>query len=207
MPNKVDFVRVKGFRSLADVEIADLPMSAVFIGPNSVGKSNVIRFFEMTSWMVGPRRLAEFVRRHGGADDQLFGGSKQTPLMEGEIGMRTDSGRGDYRFALAYAAGDELMFTQEAVRFSREEWGAEAPWQEINARGHAEAMITEVTEDNALGVNFTTAKVLRARLRRCSVYQFHDTSHDSRMKKSWDIEDKNYLRADGANLARALAPT
>lgn len=204
MPNKVDFVGIKGFRSLADVEIDGLPMSTVLIGPNSAGKSNFIRFFEMTSWMLGPRRLAEFVRRHGGADDQLFGGSRQTPLMEGELGMRTDSGRGDYRFALAHVAEDELMFTKEAVRFSRGEREATADWQEIKKSGHTEAMITEVTEDNPLGVNPMTARVLRARLRGCSAYQFHDTSHDSRMKKSWDLEDHHYLRADGANLAAVL---
>lgn len=204
MPNKVDFVGIKGFRSLADVKIDGLPMSTVLIGPNSAGKSNFIRFFEMTSWMLGPRRLAEFVRRHGGADDQLFGGSRQTPLMEGELGMRTDSGRGDYRFALAHAAEDELMFTKEAVRFNQAEREEMADWQEIKKSGHTEAMITEVTEDNPLGVNPVTARVLRARLRRCSAYQFHDTSHDSRMKKSWDLEDRHYLRADGANLASVL---
>ena len=204
MPNKVDFIRIKGFRSLVDVEIDRLPMSTVLIGPNSAGKSNFIRFFEMTSWMLGPRRLGEFVRRHGGADDQLFGGSRQTPLMEGEFGMRTQQGRGDYRFVLAHAANDEFMFTKEAVRFSREEHETTAGWQEIKKSGHTEAMITEVTEDNPLGVNPMTANVLRDRLQRCSTYQFHDTSHDSRIKKSWDLEDNQYLRSDGANLASVL---
>ena len=36
------------------------------IGPNGSGKSNFIRFFEMMSWMVRARRLAEFVEKHGG---------------------------------------------------------------------------------------------------------------------------------------------
>ena len=75
MPNRIESVSIKGFRSFADVEIEDLPTATVLIGANGSGKSNFVRFFDMTSWMIGAHRLAEFVQRQGGADDQLFGGS------------------------------------------------------------------------------------------------------------------------------------
>lgn len=60
MPNLIESVHIKGFRSLADVEITGLPQVAVLIGANGSGKSNFIRFFEMLSWMLGTRRLGEF---------------------------------------------------------------------------------------------------------------------------------------------------
>ena len=72
-PAMIESVSIQGFRSLADVEISAMPSTAVLIGANGSGKSNFIRFFEMLSWMLRSRRLAEFVERHGGADDQLFG--------------------------------------------------------------------------------------------------------------------------------------
>lgn len=49
MPNLIESVHIKGFRSLADVEITGLPQAAVLIGANGSGKSDFIRFFEMLS--------------------------------------------------------------------------------------------------------------------------------------------------------------
>ncbi len=124
--NRIDSVRIKGFRSLADVYIENLPELTVLIGANGSGKSNIIRFFEMMSWMLRSRRLGEFVQRHGGADDQLFGGSKLTPRLEAEITLRTDRGTNDYRFALSHAHPDRFIFVEEAFRFSDRDFPTEA---------------------------------------------------------------------------------
>ena len=59
--------------------------TVVLIGANGSGESNLIRFFEMLSWMLRARRLAEFIERQGGADDQLFGGRKATPIIQAEL--------------------------------------------------------------------------------------------------------------------------
>ena len=204
MTNRIESIRIEGFRSLADVEINDMPAATVLIGANGSGKSNFIRFFDMMSWMIGGRRLAEFIQRQGGADDQLFGGSRISPRMEAELAMRTELGRNDYRFALAYAHPDRFMFTEEAFRFSREGWGTEASWQYLGS-GHNEAEVVEVAQSGESAVaNPTTARVLVHLLRRCAAYQFHDTSDDSRLKKKCDAEDNGYLRSHGGNLAAIL---
>ena len=77
LARKIDSVRIRGFRSLADVELSDLTNATVLIGANGSGKSNFIRFFEMLSWMLR-RQFGEFVERCGGADDQLYGGNTTT---------------------------------------------------------------------------------------------------------------------------------
>lgn len=48
MPNAIESISVKGFRSLADMEIKGMPRGAsVLIGANGSGKSNLLRFIEM----------------------------------------------------------------------------------------------------------------------------------------------------------------
>ena len=200
---KIESVRIRGFRSLADVELSNLRNANVLIGANGSGKSNVIRFFEMTSWMLRSRRLAEFVALQGGADDQLHRGNRVTPRMEAELALRTEAGRNDYRFALAHAHPDRLVFTEEAFRFSAA--GSVAPWQYAPSGG-SEAAIVDVAQAQTPppGVNPTTARVVVRLLRNCSVHQFHDTSDTSHFKKRWDADDNNYLRTHGGNLAAVL---
>ncbi len=188
-------MRIRGFRSLREVEVVLRPGASVLIGANGSGKSNIVRFFEMVSWMIAAGRLEEFVQRQGGADDQLFGGSKVSPLMEAELAIQTAVGRNDYCFALAYAHPDRLIFTGEKFRFSRNDLGTEARWHHLGS-GHSEARISEE--------NSKTARVVSHLLRRCAVYQFHDTSDDSRLKKRWEVEDNAYLRSHGGNLAAIL---
>ena len=202
--NRIDSIRIKGFRSLADIEIGRMAKSAVLIGANGSGKSNFIRFFEMMSWMLRSRQLGEFVQRQGGAEDQLFGGSKLSPRMDATVTMRTVQGWNDYRFALAHAHPDRFIFTDEAFRFRREGFHTEPHWQALGS-GHTEAKIVEAAQSSEpIDFNPITARVLVNLLRSCSVYQFHDTSDGSNFKQRWDAEDNSYLRSHGGNLAAIL---
>ncbi len=211
--NKTTFieqVRIKGFRSLADVELLGIPKAAVLIGANGSGKSNFIRFFEMLSWMLGPRRLGEFVAMQGGADDQLFDGSKRSPQLSVTVTMqttfiidpktiRTSLCRYDYRISLAHAQLDRLIFTEEAFRGPTNE-----DWQHLGI-GHTEAKIVEEIPPHAPLANYrVTTQTIVDLLRSCSVYQFHDTSDGSNFKKRWDVEDNNQLLSHGGNLAAVL---
>ena len=210
---RIEYVRIQGFRSLADVELAGIPKAAVLIGANGSGKSNFVRFFEMLSWMLGSRRLAEFVASRGGADDQLHGGNRRTPRIEAEVRLRTDEGRNDYRFMLSRAQPDHFIFAEEAFRFvSHNDLSPATNWYYLGS-GHLEAKIVEATQPPSpsahysldwLEANPLTAERIINRLRRCSVYQFHDTSDESNFKKKWDAEDNNYLLSHGGNLAAVL---
>ena len=202
--NRIEAVRIQGFRSLANVALTEVADTTVLIGANGSGKSNFIRFFEMMSWMLRVRRLGELVARRGGASDQLFGGSRRTPRMEAELSLRTDAGRNDYRFALSHGHPDRFGFTEEAFRFSRLGFPLQAQWQYLGS-GHDEARIVEaaqagVGEEN----NRRTASVVVHLLRNCAAFQFHDTSHSSNMKRDWDVGDNKTLRTDGGNLAPIL---
>ncbi len=201
---RIESLSIRGFRSLADVDLSNLCNANVLIGANGSGKSNFIRFFEMLSWMLRSRRLAEFIGLQGGADDQLYRGNRVTPRIEAELALRTEAGRNDYRFALAHAHPDRFVFTDEAFRFSSADFTTDAHWQHAPS-GQAEAAIVDVAQGPpSPGVNASTARVIVHLLRSCAVYQFHDTSDASNFKKQWDVEDNNYLRTHGGNLAAVL---
>ena len=202
-PIMIESVRIQGFRSLADVELSGIPKAAVLIGANGSGKSNFIRFFEMLSWMLGPRRLAEFVEMQGGADDQLYGGSRRTSRIEAEVRLKTESSYNDYRFILSHAHPDRFFFSEESFR-SISDPSTEMSWRYLGS-GHQEAEIVCPTKTIEFSVvDLITARVIANLLRRCVVYQFHDTSDTSDFKKRWDAEDNNYLRSHGGNLAAVL---
>ena len=203
MPNTttLDAIRIKGFRSLADIEIDHLPAATVLIGANGSGKSNLIRFFEMLSWMLRARKLEEFTTYHGGADDQLFRGNSVTPRMEATLTLSTSAGQNEYRFALAHAHPDRLMFVDEAFRFTSASIPTERDWFVLGS-GHTEARLPETGQSDGSGS--MTARVITAMLRSCAVYQFHDTSTKSNFKKRWDSQDNAQLRSHGGNLAAVL---
>ena len=201
-PTGIEYVRIQGFRSLANVELSGIPKAAVLIGANGSGKSNFIRFFEMLSWMLGPRRLAEFVEMQGGADDQLYGGSRRTSRIEAEVRLRTETGHYgyDYHFMLSHAHPDRFFFSEESFRSI-----SDLSWKYLGS-GHQETEIIWPTNPNSefSADDFITAEVIVGLLRSCVVYQFPDTSDTSYFKKKWDAEDNNSLLRHGGNLAAVL---
>ena len=201
----IERLHVRGFRSLADVELCPVAGANVLIGANGSGKSNFVHFFNMLSWMLKSRRLAEFVSREGGADDQLHGGNDITPRLDAEITIRTDTGRNDYRFSLMYAHPDQLLFSDEAFRYSRDDFDTEAEWNHLGA-GHREALIVRAGQGNHAGLAASrwTARTVTHLLRNCAAYQFHNTGSTSNFKKTWDAGDHAYMRTDGGNLAAIL---
>ena len=54
--NRIESLHVKGFRSLADVQLDDIPNPMVLLGANGAGKSNVLRFFQLLR-ALADRRL------------------------------------------------------------------------------------------------------------------------------------------------------
>jgi predicted ATPase len=201
LQGQIERITVHGFRSLANIDNLSLPQLTVLIGANGAGKSNFIRFFELLGWMLRGQNLQEFITRHGGGDDQLFMGARKTPRLDAEIRVETESGYNDYRFALAHVtAGDKLIFVDEAYRYSRHGLGAEARWTVLDS-GNKESGIVEAAQK--AGANRTASCVVNL-LKRCTAYQFHDTSAKANIKLSWDITDNVWLRSDGGNLAPVL---
>ena len=199
----IESIRIRGFRSLADVQISNMSNATVLIGANGSGKSNFVRFFEMLRWMIYSR-LREFVAIQGGADDQLFGGNARTPRMEADIKIRTDYGLIEFNFALSYAQPDRFIFTDEQFRVTVGDIPMD-PQSVFLGSAHTEAnIVTAAYSDPTTDVTQVTASAVAGMLRAIAIYQFHDTSNSSAFKKMCDLSDNLVLRTDGGNLAAIL---
>ena len=194
--NQITSVSVEGFRSLRSVKDLKLPPLSVLIGSNGAGKSNLIRFFEMISWMLRAQRLQEFIVTHGGGNDQFFMGARQTPRISATICIRTSKGLNEYRFDLLHIpAGDKVIVSGEAYRFSASNKPEPAKWFNVAEYGPEAGLPLKTS---------TTAKTITHLLRQCATFQFHDTSKFSSLWRWWDVTDNARMRSDGGNLASIL---
>ena len=201
-------LKVKGFRSLKEFELEDINELTVLFGNNGTGKSNVVRFFEMMSWMLKGGHLTQFVAREGGADDQLFGGRSSTHGLEGHLGMETALYRGttglnEYRFVLTYAHPDQFMFSEEAFRFSDMSMDTISDWMELPGGGREARILSVAHTDDFPGMK-KTATVVLALLKGCSSFQFNSLSLADKLHSQWSVDDDRRMRGDAGNLAAIL---
>lgn len=199
--SQVERVRIRGFRSFRDINVG-LSNLTVMIGANGSGKSNFIKFFEMLSWMLKGRNLKGFVDKNGGADDQLFLGSKITPHLEAEIHIRTDQGRNDYAFSFARGHPDRFHFMDEKFRFCKSGYETKAKWHELDGGG-TESGLAAATQEGTESKK-RTARTILYLLRDNATFQFHDTSDGSVFKQRWDASDTAFLLGNGSNTAAIL---
>ena len=199
VPGRLDSLHIKGFRSLADVHLDDIPNPMVLLGANGSGKSNVLRFFQMMTSMLQEQRLAHFVQYHGGADDQLFHGSATTTRIDASVALRTETERNEYRFSLGYAQPDRLLVSDEALGLGN---AGSMVWHRFGS-GQDEARLP-YSAGRGTGVCQSAARRLRGLFEHCVVHQFHDTSDTSRFKVRWDAEESFRLLPHGGNLPSVL---
>ncbi len=189
-------LELSGFKSLHSTTL-DFTSLNVLIGPNGAGKSNLISFFKLLNWMTpAPGNLQFFVGKVGGANALLHDGASTTPEINAALTFETSDGRNEYAMRLNYAAPDTLIFADERYRFTPP--GKQHDWTLLGA-GHREMRLIEQAEQGK-----RSARYILNLLKRCVVYQFHNTSESARIRQRWDINDNRFLRDDGANLAPLL---
>jgi predicted ATPase len=200
---KLTKLELHGFKSIRHLAGLDLTTMNVLIGANGAGKSNFISFFRMLSWLTAqPGNLQLFIQRYGGANAHLHKGAGVTPQIQAELTFETDVGINDYSLRLFHAAPDTLVFADEKYRFSRHTRSDRADWRSVGS-GHKESGLLDLVTRPQQGSE--TAKVILSLMKKCMVYQFHNTSETARMRQRWDKEDNRFLKEDGANLASFLS--
>jgi len=189
----LDTITIKGFRSIASIENLKLEAINVLIGPNGSGKSNFIEAFSFLH-AIREGQLQDYVIKAGGADKVLYFGSRVTAAVEIQISFQ--GGVNQYQITLEPTGTDQLHPSSETASF----WNKARyprPYNEDLAPCGLEAGISDPNSKQTPGF-------VRAYLDRWRLYHFHDTSPNSQMKKTADINDNRYLRPDASNLAAFL---
>jgi predicted ATPase len=191
---ELDYITIKGFKSIASIEKLPLRSINVLIGPNGSGKSNFIGVFAFLH-AIREGRLQDYVAKAGGADKLLFFGSKETKEVYLRISFKDEVNQ--YAIQLAPTSADALYVRQETVYYWDKFRYPEAPYGERLSSRNGEAGISN---PKSKGI----ADWVRTRLDKWRLYHFHDTSSTSPMKKVADVADNRFLRSDASNLASFL---
>ena len=193
---ELDHITIKVFKSIAALDKLVLRPINVIIGPNGSGKSNFISFFSFLR-EVREGRLQEYVRRAGGAEQLLHFGSSIT--REIHVALSFEQGVNQYDLSLRPTDDDSLYPASETVSFWDKKRYPDRPFDvDLDSRENGrEAGISNPASRR-------TANWVRQRLSRWRLYHMHDTSTNSPMRKTAQINDNAYLRPDGSNLPAFL---
>lgn len=168
----------------------------MLIGANGSGKSNLISFFQMLNYaMTGG--LRSYVSTRGGASSLLFFGPKQTKRINAKVVFGTNDGENTYELELTHAAGDTLVFTDEAVSWQKT--GHPKPIRPQLGVGHQESKLNDPQQRQN-----PTVKFVRGLLSTTRVYQFHDTTAEAKIRNKGRLGDDKWLFSDGGNVAAML---
>ena len=200
MPQSLDKLTIKGFKSIQSLENFELRKLNVLIGGNGAGKSNFIDFFRLLRAMMelplpglANASLQSYIAEGGGSDAFLFNGPKVTPQIE----IETKFGVNGYRFKLTSTSDEKFIINDEEIYYRI------TGWQNINHGNARPELLEEKRYQGALGGPSISSYIYKA-IFSWKIYHFHDTSKNAPMRRSETIDDIDYLRFDAANLAPFL---
>lgn len=195
MPQSIDKITVRGFKSIRSLDDFELRALNVLIGPNGAGKTNFVTFFSFLRQLVDQNLQAE-VRDHGDADSLLHLGPKVTQFIKASLRF----GQNSYEFTLRRSREGTLYFTDERAGYH----GQTDKWIPLG-RGHAESKLKDKNDLPNLwgGTPGITGYTLDSIL-SWTTYHFHDTGPEARVRARWTVRDYEALRTDASNLAAFL---
>ncbi|MBE0469033.1 MAG: AAA family ATPase [Methyloprofundus sp.] len=185
-------VTIKGFKSIRLLENFELNDLNVLIGGNGAGKSNFIEFFRLMSAMMKPDGLKQFIA--GNADTYLFGGAKETQLIDIEMSF----GKNGYDFELAPTEQGFFLINNEKRHYF--------PYHSTKNLGSGNFNPQLLDDKNGTGLHAQRGASSYTYDAICSwkIYHFHDTTEQAGMRRLHDMGHNEVLLTDAANIAPFL---
>lgn len=190
--NALDYITIKGFKSIASIEKLELRPVNVLIGPNGSGKSNFLGTFRFLQ-AIAEGRLGEHVTVAGGAERVLHFGSKTTKRIELDLSFQESD---TYELTLLPTDDDGFVPSEEVIY----------PWsQDSNpALGIGLSPRVHGREAGISDPESGPQSCIRDQLRQWRTYHLADTSSSSPIRKTAKVDDNRYLKPGGSNLAAFL---
>jgi predicted ATPase len=192
--NALDYITIKGFKSIASVEKLELRPINIVIGPNGSGKSNFIGVFAFLQ-AIREGKLRDSVTVAGGAEKVLHFGSKTTREIYFDLSFASEASR--YELTLSPTQDDGLYPSDERAH-SASHTSFLRPLNEGREAGISRPQPSPWDDVVA------NLRMAWERLGSWRVYHVHDTSSSSPMRKTAKVDDNEFLRPDGSNLPAFL---
>jgi predicted ATPase len=123
--NALDYITIKGFKSIESIGRLALKPINILIGANGSGKSNFLDAFRLLQ-SIGEGRLRHYVGIAGGAEKILHFGSRTTAQLEIELGF--SQGNIQYEVGLSPTAEDGLFLDPIETTLSSADRSGPTPW-------------------------------------------------------------------------------
>lgn len=186
----INLIKIRNFKSIRKMDLELLPIN-VLIGANGAGKSNFINFFKLV-YNIYHQNLQNYVADEVDADNILYLGLKQSENLLGRIEFDNTNA---YSFTLKPNLQGNLYFSNEETGFNRDYYNL--GWdKDFLGNGYFESKLKDA--------NGQKYKYVRRYMSSFKIFHFHDTSKSAKIKQKCSIDDNNYLREDGGNLAAYL---
>jgi predicted ATPase len=194
-PLALDYITIRGFKSIASIDKLPLKSVNVVIGSNGSGKSNFIGLFAFLH-AIREGRLRDYVIQAGGAERVLHFGSKTTRQIDVHLSFGSEVNQ--YDLVLSPTQDDGLYPSSETTFF----------WDKSRFKSPYDESLAPREQGREAGISDPQLKKtpswVRARLGGWRLYHMHDTSTSSPMRKTAKVDDNKFLRPDGSNLAAFL---
>jgi predicted ATPase len=194
MGRALEYLSIKGFKSIREIIDFELKKLNVMVGANGAGKSNFVSFFRMLRAMSN-EGLSNFVIENGGADGFFFGGPKETRLITAHLKF----GQNEYKFTLAPTAALKLMVKEEQTLYT-----GGGGWK-IHGGGDVESLLKKWKgQQSRQGPYLGTEAHIYEAIASWLVYHFHDTSTTAPVRRDQSVRDWRELNPDASNIAAFL---
>ncbi len=193
----LDYVTIKGFKSIASIEELKLRPINLVIGANGSGKSNFLGVFAFLQ-AISEGRLQNYVITAGGAEKVMHFGSKTTKEIELRLVFHEDE---RYKLTLS-PTGDDRLFPSEEIGL--------CPSEEVIYLGNKDRNptvgvgLSARQQGREAGISEPGLEYVSRYIRRWRIHHLNDTSSSSPMRKTAKVDDNRFLRPDGANLPAFL---
>lgn len=191
----IENVIIQNYKSIRDLSLPLRELN-VFIGANGSGKSNFISFFELTKALY-ERHLGAYTLKRGGIDNLLYHSRRHSPHIYGLLDFDNTNA---FHFKISPVLTGSKGFVEETGDYFNATY---AQGKRYGQWSHA-IWDTGVEESAILTSEHYRLRYVKNYLQSFTVYHFHDTSLNSKMRAPSDIGDNVYLRDDASNLAAYL---
>ncbi|MDD2426085.1 MAG: AAA family ATPase [Bacteroidales bacterium] len=192
--NMIEQVQINNYKSIRELRLP-LKRLNILIGSNGVGKSNFISFFELTK-AIYEQRFGSYTLAKGGIDNLLYHGRKGSQSLRGLIDFDNTNA---FFFELRPTQSNKgyIHETGDFFNCRNDKDKSYSGWNRI-------LWDSAVEESDLRNKHRGRAGYLKKFLSSFTVYHFHDTSASSPMRGICELNDNDYLRDNGSNLAAYL---